>query len=148
MLKYTSAKAMAEWCKGNIPASDSVVLGSNPGSAAKETRLPYGGRVSFLCQRNLWLQIKSFCPLGRKRLVRICRAERVVLAHKRQACKYSHSEYPRFLAFYSRLGATPIRGSRFFPLSAELVASNQVVLPLGAKTIGSHLPRRARCART
>ena len=36
MIEYTSAKAMAEWCKGNIPASDSVVLGSNPGSAAKK----------------------------------------------------------------------------------------------------------------
>ena len=125
MLKYTSAKAMAEWCKGNIPASDSVVLGSNPGSAANETRLPYGGRVSFLCQHNLWLQIKSFCPLGRKRLVRICRAERVVLAHKRQACKYSHSEYPRFLAFYSRLDATPIRfflfWNRCLPILTKLL---------------------------
>ena len=51
VLKYTSVKAIAELCKGSTADSDSVCLGSNPSSAAKEKQTILGWSVflSFGC---------------------------------------------------------------------------------------------------
>ena len=73
MIEYTGVKAMAEWCKGNIPASDSVVLGSNPGSAAKENRPSSEGLFSFVWHR--YLSILTKCCDHVATLVRIHHSE-------------------------------------------------------------------------
>ena len=51
MIEYTSVKNLAELCNGSTADSDSVRLGSNPGSAAKENRPSIDGLFSFFVCR-------------------------------------------------------------------------------------------------
>ena len=51
MIEYTSVKNLAELCNGSTADSDSVRLGSNPGSAAKENRPSLAGLFSFFVCR-------------------------------------------------------------------------------------------------
>ncbi len=64
VIEYTSVKAIAELCKGSTADSDSVCLGSNPSSAAKEKRPSFDGLFSFFWQQYCGFS-HSFLPLAR-----------------------------------------------------------------------------------
>ena len=137
MIEYTSVKNLAELCNGSTADSDSVRLGSNPGSAAKENRPSIDGLFSFFVCRTadshtascLWQELGSHTPTE-VRQARLAGEGRGYLRYRRISCV---ENIPRSGIW--RLRGNTKRLVLHLALLTYLLHASHILLPA----------RRARC---